>query len=156
MNRQVLSAALACGLLVAGCGPSADIEAEKAALMELSRQWSALIEAGDIENGMQYWAEDAMMLPPEFPVLRGREAIGEYVAGASEIPGFGIRWEPIEAQVSASGDMAWMLERNVITLDGPDGAPIVNHNKVLTVWRKDDEGNWRNVADMWNAAPGPE
>ena len=33
--------------------------------------------------------------------------------------------------------MAYMIERNVIELDGEDGNRIVTHGKVVAVWRKD-------------------
>ena len=60
------------------------------------------------------------MLPPDFPLLDGKAAIQEYVAGAANIPGFQIRWEPLAAHVSNDGDMAYMLERNVTEVDGPE------------------------------------
>lgn len=130
-----------------------DHEAEARALMQLSREWSDLVSAGNLEAGMEFWAEDAVMLPPGLPVLSGKGAIREYVTGAAEIPGFRIRWEPESAHISGSGDMAFMIERNVIEVDGEDGKKVSTHNKVVTVWRKDSKGHWKNVVDMWNEAP---
>jgi len=43
----------------------------------------------------------------------------------------------------------------VIELDGEDGEKIVTHGKVVTIWRKDSDGQWKNVVDIWNAAPPP-
>ena len=43
---------------------------------------------------MDFWAEDALMLPPDLPVLSGKGEIREYVTGAADIPGFKISWEP--------------------------------------------------------------
>ncbi len=142
-------------LLCACNGSTIDKEAEARALMQLSQQWSELVASGDLEAGMDFWAEDAVMLPPDLPVLSGKDAIREYVTGAADIPGFKISWEPQGAHISKSGDMAYMIERNVIELDGEDGKKIVTHGKVVTVWRKDRDGQWRNVIDMWNAAPPP-
>jgi ketosteroid isomerase-like protein len=95
------------------------------------------------------------MLPPDMPILDGRAAIREYVESAAELPGFQISWEPLSVHVSESGDMAYMIERNVTELDDANGNRLTMHGKVVTVWRKDSEGNWRNVVDMWNAAPPP-
>ena len=44
------------------------------------------------------------MLPPEFPLLSGNEAITGYLMGAAETHGFKISWEPISAHIAASGD----------------------------------------------------
>jgi ketosteroid isomerase-like protein len=51
--------------------------------------------------------------------------------------------------------MAYLIERNVIEVNGENGDKVVTHGKVVTVWRKDSNGQWKNVVDMWNAVPPP-
>jgi ketosteroid isomerase-like protein len=46
-----------------------------------------------------------------------------------------------------------MFERNVVTVNDPQGKAVTTHGKVVTVWRKGADGAWRNVVDMWNEAP---
>jgi len=151
-----IGALLICNLLLFGCSETTvNKEAEAEELMQLSRDWSAMVGAGELEASMDLWAADAVMLPPDLPVLAGKEAIRDYVMGAASIPGFRISWEPDSAHISKSGDMAYLIERNVIEFDGEDGSKIVTHGKVITVWRKDSQGQWKNVVDMWNAAPQP-
>ena len=132
-----------------------DQEAERKALMDLSRKWSALIASGDLKAGMSFWANDAVMLPPDLPILDGKNVIREYVEGAAAVPGFKISWDPQSAHISESGDMAYMIERNVVEVDGPDGKKIVTHGKVVTVGRRGKDGEWKNVVDMWNSSPSP-
>jgi ketosteroid isomerase-like protein len=124
--------------------------------MQLSRNWSAMVGAGDFEGAIDVWADDAVMLPPDLPALSGKSAIREYVAGAAAIPGFKISWEPQIAHISMSGDLAYLIERNVIEMPGENGEVIVTHGKVVTIWRKDAGGQWKNVVDMWNTMPSPE
>ena len=151
-----ICALLACNVLLFGCSEvTVDKEAEAEKLMQLSREWSAMVAAGDLEASGELWADDAVMLPPDLPVLAGKEAIRDYVMGAASIPSFKISWEPDSAHISKSGDMAYLIERNVIEFDGEDGEKIVTHGKVVTVWRKDPQGQWKNVVDMWNTAPQP-
>ncbi|MGI9220890.1 MAG: YybH family protein [Woeseiaceae bacterium] len=140
-----------------GCTePAIDIEVEKEILMQVSRDWSTTVEAGDYKGALDYWADDGVMLPPDFPLLKGKEAITEYVMGAAEIPGFKISWEPLSAHIAASGDLGYLVEKNVIEFDGEDGEKVVTHGKVVTVWRRGADGQWRNVVDMWNTAPPPD
>jgi uncharacterized protein (TIGR02246 family) len=148
------------GLLVAfaglaACTAAPDRETEGQALMQLSRDWSAMVPGGDIEKLLQFWAEDAVMMPPGSPPLEGRTAIRSYVEAASQIPGFQISWEPVSVHVAAGGDMAYMIERNVITVNDSSGKAVTTHGKVVTVWRKDATGAWKNVVDMWNESPPP-
>jgi uncharacterized protein (TIGR02246 family) len=121
--------------------------------MKLSRDWSAKVATTPLEEWIDIWADDAVMMPPGLPPVRGKAAIRQYVEAAAQIPGFQIRWEPESVVVSQSGDLAYMLERNVVTVSDPQGQPVTTHGKVVTVWRKGADGAWRNVVDMWNEAP---
>lgn len=86
-------------------------------------------------------------------MLDGKEAIRKYVEASFDIPGFRITWEPLEAHVAASGDMAYLIERNQISLQDSLGHTITEYNKVVTLLRKNERGEWKNVIDMWNADP---
>ncbi|MDQ3365221.1 MAG: DUF4440 domain-containing protein, partial [Myxococcota bacterium] len=132
-----------------------DASAEGAQLMQRSRDWSLAVGRGDFEAALAYWSDNAVLMAPGLPPLRGKEAIREYVQAAAKLPGFKISWEPLEVHVSASGDMAYMVERNEISVHDASGAPITEHNKVVTVWMKQPDGSWQNVVDMWNAMPPP-
>lgn len=149
-------AVLVTATVIGGCQSSAvDTEAEGRALMQLSRDWAAMVAAGDMESAFAVWAEDAVMLPPDMPLLEGRKAIRSYIDEASQTPGFSITWQPISVEVSSSGDLAFMVERNMTTMNDSTGNPMTIHGKAVTVWRRDAEGSWKNIADIWNTAPPP-
>lgn len=155
MNLRTAARLIAAATILSGCTAAPDLDAEGQALMQLSRDWSAMVPAGDWDTMIEYWAPDAVMMPPGTPPLLGREAIRAYVEAAGQIPGFSISWEPVSVHVAASGDMAYMIERNVVTVSDSLGNPMSTHGKVVTVWRKDADGNWKNVVDMWNESPPP-
>lgn len=155
--KSRIAAVLLALLASSACGPSqVDVEAEGADLMQRSRDWSRLVSTAPVDQWIDFWAEDAVMMPPGLPPLRGKAAIREYVEAAAKLPGFQISWEPETAHVSRSGDMAYMIERNVTSFNDSLGNRITTHGKVVTVWRKDAGGSWRNVVDMWNEAPPPQ
>lgn len=130
-----------------------DSQSEADLLMKLSREWSAKVASAPLDEWIDVWAEDAVMMPPGLPAVRGKAAIRQYVEAAGILPGFQIRWEPESAFVSQSGDLAYMIERNVTVVNDAQGKPVTTHGKVVTVWRKGADGSWRNVVDMWNEAP---
>lgn len=139
-------------LLLAACTRnSVDIDAEKERLMQLSRDWSGIVNSGDIEAIISHWDEDAVMLPPDSPIIEGKDAIRTYVESSTSIPGFRITWEPERAFVAEAGDMAYMIERNEITFSDENGESITVRGKVVTVWRKNSVGEWKNVVDIWNS-----
>ena len=133
-------------------GSAVDVKAEEAKLMDISRQWSALAAEGkDAGRVAGYWADDAVLMQDGMPTMRGRDEARKFVEGAFKMPGFKISWEPIEAHVSSSGDMGYIIERSRVTEPGAGGKPQTHEMRAVTVWRKDANGDWRNAVDMSNA-----
>jgi len=83
----------------------------------------------------------------------GKEAIRRYVTEGFALPGFSIQWQTTDFVVSASGDMAYGVGANKVTINGPQGDLLTEHGRGLTVWRKTPGGGWKCVIDMWNAEP---
>ena len=140
-------------IILSACNASVDKNAESEKLMQISRDWSNVAGTDSIEKTLSYWADDAIVLSPGQPSIKGKEAIRGMVEGMSKIPGFKISWEPISAEISNSGDMAYLIEKNQITVNDSLGQPHTTTNKGLTIWRKGADGNWKNIVDTWNADP---
>jgi len=139
---------------LAGCGKNKiDTKTEGERLMQISREWSKLAATDSAEKTLSYWAEDAVVMSPGQPPIKGKKAIREMIEGASKIPGFKISWEPLSVFVSESGDLAYMIEQNKISVNDSLGNPITEFNKGVTIWRKESDGTWKNIVDMWNADP---
>jgi ketosteroid isomerase-like protein len=104
-----------------------DTKTEGDALMTLSREWSAKVATAPLDEWIDFWAEDAVMMPPGLPPVRGKAAIREYVEAAGKLPGFQICWEPESVFVSESGDLAYMIEHNVTMVNDSEGDPVTTH-----------------------------
>jgi ketosteroid isomerase-like protein len=130
-----------------------DPQAEVEKLMQTSHEWSRSVAAGDIDHMLSFWAEDAVMISPFEPTLNGREAIRQMVEESFVVPGFSISWTPLSGTVSKSGDMGYLIEENRISWLDEGGDQVVMQNNVLTVWRKDSDGNWKNVVDIMSPKP---
>lgn len=141
-------------VFLTGCGESKiDTKTEGELLMQISRDWSKLAATDSVEKTLGYWAEDAVIMSPGQPPVKGKKAIREMIEATSKIPGFKISWEPLSVIVSESGDLAYMMERNKISVNDSLGNPMTEYNKVVTIWRKESNGAWKNIVDIWNADP---
>lgn len=141
-------------ILLAGCSEhKIDAKIEGETLMQISREWSKYAATDSTDKILSYWADDAMVMSPGQPSIKGKNAIREMIEGTSKIPGFKISWQPLSVVVSKSGDFAYMIEQNQITVNDSLGNPITELNKSVTIWRKEDDGSWKNIVDMWNADP---
>jgi ketosteroid isomerase-like protein len=153
MPRHVfLLAAMALTATAATAG-SPDLEAERDALFRLDKAWARAAAAKDVEKTVSFWTDDARVFPPGQPVVIGKEALRQYVSGGFAVPGFSIQWQTSDFVVSASGDVAYGVGTNTVTVNSPEGKPLTERGRAITVWKKIPGGDWKCVLDIWNAEP---
>ena len=121
-------------------------------LFQRDAEWSATASAGtDIERILSFWTEDAVVIAPGLPTISGKAALRQYVVESFRIPGFRISWKSSEVTLSPDGNMAYMVGRNSVTFNGPDGQPTTSEGRAVTIWRKEQDGDWRCAVDIWNS-----
>ena len=134
-----------------------NLDDEKARLLERDAQWAAVASEGrDVERMLAYWTDDAVVFPPGLPPVEGKAALREYVRASLQIPGFRIDWASTGVRFSPDGNLAYMFGRNVVTMNGADGAPVTSAGRAVTIWRRDADGEWRCAVDIWNAEPAAQ
>ena len=124
-----------------------DQKKEAEALMEANRQWA---KAASPEAFFSFIRPDALMMAPDIGIAKGHEEMGKVLAGFQALPGFHITWEPQEAYVAGSGDLGYSVDRILVSFDGEDGKKVEIYEKGLSVWKKDDQGDWKMAIDIWN------
>lgn len=147
--------ALAAGLLVAAaaCGSSADLDTARAEVVAADSAWQAAASAGeDLDAIVSYLAEDAVMIPPNEPPVRGRDAIRRYIAAGLETPGFSVSWRTLDVTMGPSGDLAYMTHINRFAAENPSGELVTFRGRGVTIWERDGSGEWKCVLDIWNQA----
>lgn len=147
---------IACGamLCLAACRPSVDVAGEAQRLLQIDRAWAQVAGAGqNVDSIVSFWTDDARVVLPGQPVVHGKPAIKEMVAGMTAIPGFHITWTPDSAVVAAAGDLAYTFGTNQFTAPDPTGKLVTTNGRYLTLWRKEPDGRWRCVMDYSNPAP---
>ena len=108
-------------------------------------------QAKDNEGVLSCYADDASWLPPNAPILTGKQAIRTGWSQLLGSPGFAINWQITKLEVSRSGDLAYALYSYELTRQGPDAKPITDRGKDMAVWNKQPDGRWRIVADTYNS-----
>ena len=139
-------------VLSLGCvGPApepVDLNAARNAIMAVDKAWSET--TADLETMMSFFAEGARFLPPDAPQANGRAEIEQNMSAMMAVPGFVLNWSANFSDVSDSGDLGYSIGAFEMTVDGPDGTPITRNGKYTTVWKKQKDGKWKAVADMFN------
>ena len=133
--------------------------ADEATIRELDVKWSSAAEAKDLESAVSYYADDASLLPPNSAIQIGKAAIHATWAGLiSSVDS--IAWQPNKIEVSRSSDLAYVIGVYQLNSKDAQGKPMLDHGKYVEVWKKQSDGNWKAVTDIFNtdlapAAPDP-
>lgn len=153
--RQRLWFLGAVAMLATACAPSVNLEQQRNAVMEQDRAWSDSTK--DTEEFLSFFAPDASAYAPGMPIATGAAAIKTMFTGMMAMPGFSIRWTANKADVAGSGDLAYTAGTYEMTLNDPAGTPVKDVGKYVTTWKKQPDGQWKVVADIFNSdtAPAP-
>lgn len=126
--------------------PDVGVGALRDQLLAVDADFSAASVAGGLGPAFEAFAAPNAIAVAG-PLVYGPAAIGE--AFASE-PDDVISWVPRFADAAASGDLGFTV--GDATFDLP---AVIFYSKYLTVWQKQNTGEWRYVADLGNSRPAP-
>jgi ketosteroid isomerase-like protein len=142
-----------CGLvlLAAGCAPPDNREADSAAIRAADIAWSAVTEKGDVDGHMSYYADGAVILPPNQAMMTDRNAMRQMIADMFAMPGAVLKWMPTTAEAAKSGDIGYSIGTYEFSFTGPDGSPMTDKGKYTTVWKKQTDGSWKVAVDMFSS-----
>ncbi len=148
--KQLLLLLLLAGASCASAGRPEDVRAR---ILQLDADWSEAAQTRDVDRVVSYWADDATVLPPGSPAIVGKAAIREFVARSFDNPSFRISWKTNDVVVSPGGEFAYGIGTNRVNVTAPDGTPVTVDGKAVTIWRREKDGSWKCVVDIWNDAP---
>jgi ketosteroid isomerase-like protein len=133
-------------------GPPDTREADARAIQAVDEATKRAAKAKDAAAVVDTWyADDGSAFYPNMPICTGKEALRKQWAAMLSTPGFAVDWQITKLEVSRSGDLAYTPFTYQMTLQGPDGKPVHDRGKGLAVWKKQPDGTWKGLADMFNS-----
>jgi ketosteroid isomerase-like protein len=151
---------IAMTLCVTSCNQGAppDTRAtDEQTIRSLDMQWSQTAGAHNLDGTVAFYADDAILLPPDEPAATDKASIRTSWAGA--LNAFEtLSWSVTRIEVAKSGDLAYLTGSWKGTSKGPGVVAIPATGKLLEVWGKQSDGKWKCIADTYNsdtpATPG--
>jgi uncharacterized protein (TIGR02246 family) len=139
-------------LLTTGCTPPAPDtrSADENTIRVLDAKWSNAAGANDLEGTVSFYSDDAALLPPNAPIANGKQEI-RAVWATLLVPGTSVSWQPTKVEVARSGDLAYLRGTYLLTMKDAKGNPVTDHGKMVEVWKKQPDGQWKTVADIFNS-----
>lgn len=151
MEKLFLVLATVLVLAASGCGPQVDVEAEEAAIRAAEDEALKIAQAKDAERWASVYADDARVFPPNALLVTGKEAIRKLFAELFASPGFEIDWEVTRVEVSRAGDLGYVVGTHKVTVNDAEGNPVTDRGKWIAIWKKQADGTWKCIEDIWNS-----
>ena len=163
IGRQTLRTACVgiAAMLTACSGPKSDSRvADEAAIREADAASLRAIAAKQVDATVSFYDEQASILMPNAPIVTGREEIRRAWEQMFAIPGFTLAPKTTKIEVARSGDLAYTEGTYQFMANDSQGKPVSDRGKFVVVWKKQTDGAWKIVADIWNSdtppAPAPK
>jgi uncharacterized protein (TIGR02246 family) len=119
-----------------------------AAIKASTEAYVQAVKSEDWTTLAALYTEDAVLMPPNQPIVQGREAIQAYGEAFPPTTEFSITPVDIEGR----GDLAFVRGTGTWTLT-PEGAPepIQETSKYVEIRRKQEDGSWLIAVDIFNS-----
>jgi len=124
--------------------------ADEETIRSLDAEWSKTAGEHNLDGTVAFYADNAVLLPPDEPAATNQAAIRASWAaalGAFET----VSWEVTKVEVARSGDLAYLTGKWRGTLKNAGGVAVPVTGKLVEVWGRQPDGKWKCVADTYNS-----
>jgi ketosteroid isomerase-like protein len=146
-TRFVLILALVALPLAVVCNfpPTAGAADEKA-IRDADAEWAKVAGAKDLDKTVSYYADDAIVLPPNEAMVTSKNGIRDLWKGFLDRLTT-ISWKTTRVEMAKSGEIGYAVGTYEATMK--DGAK--DKGKYCEVWKKQGDGKWKVVTDMFSS-----
>ncbi|MCB0474575.1 MAG: DUF4440 domain-containing protein [Flavobacteriaceae bacterium] len=118
-------------------------------LGQMNRDFAKALKAGDAEAAANLYDLNASLLPPNEPIVRGREHIKAYWQGAIDAGILEASVKTISA--GSDGDLAYEIGTFELKFKAENDSVIIETGKYTEILHRNSEGKWISLYGMWNA-----
>ena len=130
--------------------PSALSPVDEVNIRSVDSAFVAAANAGDAEGVAAVYADDGALLAPNLPPQKGRAAIKAFWGGF--LDAYSVRFEVASDTIEGRGDLAYNQGHYRFTaVPKAKGVPgVADEGKFLEILKKQPDGSWKYVVDMYS------
>ncbi len=125
---------------------------DEKAVRDADEQWSRVAAAKDLDKTVSFYADDAVVLPPNQAAVTTKDGIRHLWKGFFDSL-TEINWKTSRVEMAKSGDMGYLIGTYEMTMKDASK----DKGKYCEVWKKQADGKWKVSTDMFSSdlpAPG--
>ena len=152
LKHTAFKVALFAGLALSAPQPAVGqlSDADRKGIQDVTDRWLKAMTTNDSTAVAALYTEDAMLLPPNEPAVKGRAAIRHYLGQFPKITSFKA---PL-VEIEGNGNVAYARGTYEVTLMPPGSkTPVKDSGKFIEIRRKEPDGSWLILRDLWNQDP---
>jgi ketosteroid isomerase-like protein len=124
------------------------------ALTKLAQEFAAAFNAGDATRVGSFYADDATLMPPNEPAIKGRQNIVAWFKGGIDQGFTDFQLSPTES--STAGTQAFEAGTYSLTMKtGTGAAPTTDKGKYIVVYKRIG-AEWKLAYDIFNSDLPPQ
>ncbi len=155
MKRLFTVLAVLVGVVLTTGIAVADEECDRSAIRKAAEGALKAAQAKDVGRWITFYTEDASLFPPNEPVVKGKEAIQDWLSEAVADPDFAVSWQTTKVEVSGGGDLGFASGTYEVTLNDCEGKSFTERGKWVAVFKKETDETWKYVDTIWNTDQPP-
>jgi uncharacterized protein (TIGR02246 family) len=134
---------------VAAAAKGEPMSRSEAAVRRLTQEWVLACNTRQLEELMELYAPDALVLRSNLPAIRGAVAVREFFFASLEAGLGEVALDPMRVEVL--GDLAHEVGRYSALVPGTAGKRREERGKYLWVFAKQASGDWKLVSECWSS-----
>lgn len=144
LGAPVLITLLAAASVVEGADPL-----PTASLLAVDAEWEQAYAAKNLKKAATFCDDEASMLVPNAPIASGKTAVSK--AMANDMASNDLTWHANKAGIARSQDLGYTSGVYAMKYKDASGNIKVDNGKFLTIWKREADGTWKMLYDMFNS-----
>jgi uncharacterized protein (TIGR02246 family) len=134
---------------IAAAAKGEPMSRSEAAVRRLTQEWVLACNTRQLDELIELYAADALVLRSNMPPIRGALAVREFFYASLEAGLAEVAVDPIRVEVL--GDLAHEVGRYSALVPGASGKRREERGKYLWVFAKQPSGDWKLISECWSS-----
>jgi ketosteroid isomerase-like protein len=161
--KRILFSSLLAVILLSACKDQTSTTTEASSLNDSTNAVIAINKADSLwddqsahnsaDGWLSFYTDDAIMMPPGENVCKDKASRAASIKAMFAMNAVSMRFQATKTEVSKSGDLGYSTGPYQFSYKDGTGKELHETGKFCETWKKQADGSWKCIVDIWNADP---
>jgi ketosteroid isomerase-like protein len=115
--------------------------------------WDDQSAHNSADGWLSFYTDDAIMMPPGENVCKDTASRAASIKAMFAMNAVNMRFQATKTEVAKSGDLGYSTGPYQFSYKDASGKELHETGKFCETWKKQADGSWKCIVDIWNADP---